>query len=386
VQSFDREVTEVREWRRELHRHPELAFDEVRTSRFVAEKLRSFGLEVTTGIAKTGVVATLRGPAGSTKALALRADMDALPIAEENTFDHRSVAPGIMHACGHDGHTAMLLGAAKRLAARTDLPGSVHFIFQPAEEGEGGGRAMVREGLFERFSAAAVFGMHNWPGLPVGHFAVRAGPMMAASDVFEVVIKGRGAHGAMPDQAVDPIHIGAELVSAAQTVVSRKLSPLEPAVVSVTQFHAGDTWGVIPEQALLRGTARSFTPEASRLIEEQLEQLSRSIAEAHGARAEFSYGRRYPPTINSEAEAALCRKAAEALVGTESVHTDLPPSMGAEDFSFMLGEVPGAYVWLGNGPTEGNCLLHSPHYDFNDEAVHFGVSYWVALVEHFFAE
>lgn len=378
------DLDDVTHWRREIHRYPELGFAEERTSRFVAEKLRSFGLEVTTGIAKTGVVGTLRGREASERAIALRADMDALPIEEKNSFEHRSVHTKTMHACGHDGHMAMLLGAARRLAERPP-PGTVHFVFQPAEEGGGGGALMVREGLFERFPVQAVFGMHNWPGLPLGQFAVRSGPMMAGSDVFEILVKGRGCHGAMPDMGIDPIQIGAEIVTAAQTIVSRKLPPLTAGVVSITQFHAGDAWAVIPEEARLRGTARSFDENISQFLERNLRELSEGIARAHGATTEFTYTRGYPPTINSRAEAEFCQRVTEALVGVENVRTDLPPSMGAEDFAFMLKERPGAYIWLGNGPTDGSCLLHNPHYDFNDSAAAFGVAYWVKLAETFLA-
>ncbi len=378
------DLEEVARWRRDIHRHPELAFAEERTSRFVAEKLRSFGLEVATGIAKTGVVGSLRGREVPSRAIALRADMDALPIEERNTFEHRSVHSKTMHACGHDGHTAMLLGAAKRLAEHPPA-GTVHFVFQPAEESAGGGAAMVDEGLFRRFPAEAVFGMHNWPGLPLGQFAVRSGPMMAGSDQFEIVVKGRGCHGAMPDLGIDPIQIGAAIVSAAQTIVSRKLPPLTSGVVSITQFHAGDAWAVIPEEARLRGTARSFDENISNFLERNLRDLAEGIARAHGASAEVMYRRGYPPTVNTRAEAELCQRVTEALVGAENVRTDLPPSMGAEDFAFMLKQLPGAYIWLGNGPTEGSCLLHNPHYDFNDSAAAFGVAYWVKLAETFFA-
>lgn len=378
------DLDDVTHWRREIHRYPELAYAEERTSRFVADKLRSFGIEVATGIAKTGVVGTLRGRETPGRAILLRADMDALPIEEKNNFEHRSLHSKTMHACGHDGHMAMLLGAARRLAEQPPT-GTVHFVFQPAEEGGGGGALMVREGLFERFPVEAVFGMHNWPGLPLGQFAVRSGPMMAGSDVFEIVVKGRGCHGAMPDMGIDPIQIGAEIVTAAQTIVSRKLPPLTAGVVSITQFHAGDAWAVIPEEARLRGTARSFDENISQFLERNLRELSEGIARAHGAKAEVTYTRGYPPTINSKAEAEFCQKVTEALVGAENVRTDLPPSMGAEDFAFMLKERPGAYIWLGNGPTEGSCLLHNPHYDFNDSASAFGVAYWVKLAETFFA-
>lgn len=378
------ELAEAIEWRHHLHSRPELAFQEMATSEFVAAKLRSFGLEVVTGIAKTGVVATLRGALDQGRALALRCDLDALPLAEDNDFAHRSIRPKVMHACGHDGHTAMLLAAARLLSRNRQAVGLVHFIFQPAEEAEGGGAAMIEDGLFERFPVQAIFGLHNWPGLPVGQFAIRPGAMMAAFDVFELEIMGRGCHGAMPHLGVDPVQLGAEFVMAAQTIVSRKLTPVEPAVVSITQFHAGDAWAVIPERAELRGTARSFTAKTSELIEQHLKQLAEGLAVAHGAQLSLRYERRYPATVNSPVETELCAKVARSVVGAENVRTDLAPSMGAEDFAFMLQRVPGAYIWLGNGPTSGGCQLHNPRYDFNDEALAVGAEYWVQLAEQWF--
>jgi len=372
---------EMTAWRRDLHAHPETAFEEHRTSNVVAGLLTAFGLEVHRGLAKTGVVASLRAGKG-TRAIGLRADLDALPIREENTFAHRSTYDGRMHACGHDGHTAMLLGAAKYLAATRGFDGTVHFIFQPAEENEGGGRAMVEEGLFERFPCDAVYGMHNWPGMAVGQFGVLPGPMMASFDIFEIALTGRGAHAAMPHNGIDPVVAGAALVQALQTIPSRSVNPVDPVVVTVTQFHAGDTWNVIPGQALLRGTTRAFRPEIQDEIERGIRRICAGIDAAYGTSSTVRYERRYPPTINAPRETAVAAAAIAKVVGEENVRTDLQPTMGAEDFAFMLQAKPGCYVWIGNGPGDGGCMLHNPRYDFNDDCLPIGASYWATLVEH----
>ncbi|MCC6610418.1 MAG: amidohydrolase [Burkholderiales bacterium] len=375
---------EMQGWRHALHAQPETAFEETRTAELVAQALNAAGIEVHRGLAGTGVVGTLRSGTGS-HAVGLRADMDALPIQEANTFAHRSRVAGKMHACGHDGHVAMLLGAAKHLAATREFDGTVHFIFQPAEENEGGGRAMVQEGLFERFPVDAVFGMHNWPGLPVGEFAVMPGPMMASSDVFEITLTGRGGHAAMPHHAVDPIVAGSHLVQALQTIVSRNALPADAAVVTVTQFHGGDAWNVIPGEVVLRGTARAFRPEVQDLIESGIARICNGVATAFGAEAAIRYERRYPPTVNTPREAAFAAEVMRSLAGDERVHTNLAPTMGAEDFAFMLQVKPGAYAWIGNGPGESGCVLHNPRYDFNDEILALGASYWVRLAERFLA-
>jgi len=370
---------EMTAWRRHLHTHPETAFEEQETAAFVADRLESFGIKVDTGLTGTGVVGTLA--AGDGPAIGLRADIHALHIAEANDIDYRSVHPGKMHACGHDGHMAMLLGAARYLAETRAFSGTVHFIFQPAEENEGGGRAMIEDGLFRRFPVEAVYGMHNWPGMPVGWFGVRPGPMMAAFDIFEIVVDGHGAHAAMPHLGVDPIVTGSAIVGALQTITSRATDPLDSAVVSVTRFQAGDTWNVLPDRAVLAGTTRSFRPEVRDTLEPAIRRIAGSVAEAHGASAAVHYERRYPPTINDAAETERAAAAAAAVVGADNVDHDPRPSMGAEDFAFMLNEVPGAYVWLGNGGSEGGCTLHNPHYDFNDAALPIGASYWATLVE-----
>ncbi len=373
-------LAELTAQRRDIHAHPELAFDEYRTADLVAGELTRYGLDVHRGIARTGVVGVLKAGAAP-RMIGLRADMDALPVAEQNEFPHHSKHPGKMHACGHDGHTAMLLGAARYLAAHPDFDGTAVFIFQPAEESEGGAAVMIEDGLFERFPVDAVFGLHNWPGIPVGEMAVLPGPVMAGTCTFEISVRGHGCHAAMPHQGVDAIVAGAQLVQALQTVVSRNLHPCESAVVSVTQFHAGEAWNVIPEEVVLRGTIRSFKAEVQELIERAIERLCNGVAAANGAQIGVRFDRRYPPTVNSPAEARFCQEVAKAVLGEERVLTDALPSMGAEDFAYMLREKPGCYVWLGNGPGTGGCTLHNPHYDFNDELLNFGVNYWVRLVQ-----
>lgn len=373
--------TDMTAWRRDIHAHPEIAFEEQRTAEVIATKLAEMGIEVDRGLAKTGVVGTLRGAAAGERAIALRADMDALHIEEKNDFDHRSRHEGKMHACGHDGHSAMLLGAARYLAETRNFAGTVHFIFQPAEEHEGGGRVMIEEGLFDKFPVEAVFGMHNMPGMPVGSFAVCPGPMMAAADSFEMRITGQGAHAAMPHLGVDPIVIAAQIVTALQTIASRITDPLKAVVVSVTQISGGDTWNVIPEEVILRGTTRAFDPAVQEGLEARLRQIADGIAAAAGATVALRYLPGYPPTINSVDEAEFAAQVAEQVAGAENVDREPVPVMGAEDFAFMLQERPGAYIWIGNGPGEGGCTLHNPHYDFNDEILPIGASYWVRLVE-----
>ena len=377
ISAFHQEMTD---WRHDLHRHPETAFEEFRTSDFVAEKLEQFGIEVHRGLAKTGVVGTLKAGAGN-RAIGLRADMDALHITELNDFDHRSVNDGKMHACGHDGHTTMLLGAAKYLSESPDFDGTVHFIFQPAEENEAGGRVMVQDGLFELFPVEAVFGMHNMPGIETGKIAARVGPQMASADFFHLKVKGVGGHGAMPHLAADPVVVAAEIVGAWQSIVSRRADPIESAVISVTMIHGGDTTNVIPEQVELQGTARAFRPEMQVLIEESMRRIAEGICGAHGLVGEFTYERRYPPTINTGDETKVAMAAAANVVGQDNVDPNVTPVMGSEDFGWMLMEKPGCYVFVGNGTGEtGGCMVHNPNYDFNDEILPVGASYWVELV------
>lgn len=377
-------LAELAAIRRDIHAHPELAFKEARTADIVARELAAYGLEVQRGLAKTGVVGVLRKGDG-TRAIGLRADMDALPLQENNEFPHRSVQPGQMHACGHDGHTAILLGAARYLAeniGRLDFDGTVYFIFQPAEEAEGGADVMIKDGLFKQFPMDAVFGMHNWPGIPVGEMAIMPGPVMAGTCSFDISVRGHGCHAAMPHQGVDTLVVASQLVLALQTIVARNLHPCEAAVVSVTQIHGGEAWNIIPNDAVLRGTIRSFKPEVQELVERAMERLCAGIASAFGAQITVSFDNRYPATVNSVAEAELCQRTADSLLGEKNVRKNESPSMGGEDFSFMLQEKPGCYVWLGNGPGTGGCSLHNPHYDFNDDILPFGISYWVRLVEN----
>ncbi|PWC52013.1 peptidase M20 [Azospirillum sp. TSA6c] len=380
VTGLDGLTADMTDWRRDLHAHPETAFEEQRTSDFVAEKLASFGLEVHRGLAKTGLVGILRN--GEGPMVGFRADMDALHIHEETNLPHSSRNPGRMHACGHDGHTAMLLGAARYLTEHPDLfRGTIVFIFQPAEENEGGGRVMVEEGLFDRFPVEKIFGMHNWPGLEVGRIALRPGPLMAAYDIFELTLTGKGTHAGMPHMGTDTIMVGSQIVSALQTIASRSVHPIDSAVVSVTQFHAGDTWNVLPGTAVLRGTVRTFRPEVQDLVQRRMGEVATAIAAGFGVEASLRYERRYPPTTNSAAETELARRAAARVVGEQALDLDPMPSMGAEDFSFMLQKRPGCYVWVGAGPSDQGRNLHSPHYDFNDAVLPIGASYWVRLAE-----
>ena len=377
---MDRLTADMTEWRRDLHAHPETAFEEQRTSDFVAEKLASFGLEVHRGLARTGVVGILRN--GEGPMVGFRADMDALHIHEETNLPHSSRNPGRMHACGHDGHTAMLLGAARHLTENPSLfQGTIAFIFQPAEENEGGGRVMVEEGLFDRFPVEKVFGMHNWPGLAVGRIALRPGPLMAAYDIFELTLTGRGTHAGMPHMGTDTIMVGSQIVSGWQTIAARSVHPIDSAVVSVTQFHAGDTWNVLPATAVLRGTVRTFRPEVQDLVQRRMGEVATAIAGGFGVEASLRYERRYPPTTNSVEETELARQAAARVVGEDALDLDPMPSMGAEDFSFMLQKRPGCYIWVGAGPSDQGRNLHSPHYDFNDAVLPIGASYWVRLAE-----
>lgn len=372
---------ELTGWRRDLHAHPELGFEEHRTSDFVARKLEEFGLEVHRGIAKTGVVGVLRAGHGGNQAIGLRADMDALPINEANDVPYKSTAPGKMHACGHDGHTTMLLGAARYLAETKRFDGTAYFIFQPAEETAGGGRVMVEEGLLERFPMSAIYGMHNWPGLAVGRIGAVIGPVMASMDTFEIAVTGLGSHAAMPHLGRDPIVAGANLVSTLQTIASRSIAPTDAVVVSVTQFHAGDAWNVIPETVNIRGTVRTLDRNVQKGMEPALRRICEGLAHAHGIAMDLTYTYGYPVTVNTAAETEFAREVAGQVVGADNVQPALAPSMGAEDFAFMLEKRPGCYVWVGNGPTDGGRQLHNPRYDFNDDILPTGVAYWGELVE-----
>ncbi len=370
--------------RRDIHAHPEMAFKENRTSDVIAGALSAMGIEVHRGLAGTGVVGTLRAGTGS-RSIALRADMDALPLQERNDFTHRSRHDGCMHACGHDGHTAMLLAAADYLSGHGNFDGTVYFIFQPAEESEGGARVMIEQGLFDLFPADAVFGLHNWPGLPVGQFGIFQGPVMASADRFDITITGHGAHAGMPHQGTDCLLAGSALTQALQSVVSRTLDPLDSAVLSITRFHAGEAYNITPDNATLGGTVRAHRAEVQDQIEAAMRQICHGIATSFGVHVNLDFRRGYPATVNSPAETQQCLQTAREVVGLDCVIKDLRPSMGAEDFSFMLQQKPGCYVWLGNGLGEGGCMLHNPHYDFNDEVLSVGASYWARLVDRVLA-
>ena len=370
---------EVTEWRRALHTMPELLYEVHKTAAFVAERLREFGCdEVVTGIGRTGVVGLINGKPGRDGAICLRADMDALPIHEATGRPYASKTAGVMHACGHDGHTAMLLGAAKYLAETRNFAGSVAVIFQPAEEGGAGGEAMVKDGMMERFGIASVYGMHNMPGLPVGRFATRPGPLMAGTAEFTITVKGRGGHAAMPHGTVDPIVAASALVTALQTIVSRSTDPIEALVVSVTKFHAGDAYNIIPQQAEIAGTVRALKKEVHELAEKRIREVSAGIAAAHGGSVDIAYDLNYPVTFNHADETAFAISIAQGIAGAPNVTPDTPPVMGGEDFSYMLEARPGAFIFIGNGDTAN---LHNPAYDFNDEVIPHGISYWVNLAE-----
>ena len=385
---------ELKAIRRDLHAHPELCFEEHRTSDTIARLLESWGIPVVRGLGKTGLVGVLEGKDTNGPAIGLRADMDALPLQELNSFAHASVHPGKMHACGHDGHCAMLLGAALYLAAHRDFSGTVYLIFQPAEEGEGGGRAMIEDGLFTRFPMEAVFGMHNWPGIPVGHFAVTPGPMMASSNDFRITVKGKGSHAALPHLGTDPVMIAVQIAQGLQTILTRNKKPIDTAVLSITQIHAGTTTNIVPDEAVMVGTVRTFTIEVLDLIESRMRDIAQGAALAYGAQVEVDFQRKYPPLVNHPGPTKFVTGVLQSLVGAERVDAQTEPTMGAEDFAFMLQEKPGCYVFIGNGDGAhreaghglGPCTLHNGSYDFNDELLPLGASFWVKLVNDWFAQ
>lgn len=384
---------EIQTLRRTIHAHPELRYEETSTSDLVASTLAGWGIDVHRGLGKTGVVGVLKRGNG-TRSVGLRADMDALPIHELNTFEHRSRNEGKMHACGHDGHTAMLLGAARYLAKHGQFDGTVVFIFQPAEEGGAGAKAMIEDGLFERVPVDAVFGIHNWPGMPAGHFGVTEGPIMASSNEFRIDIKGVGSHAALPHYGHDPVFTAAQIVNALQSIITRNKKPLDTAVLSITQIHAGDAVNVVPNDAWLAGTVRTFTTDTLDLIESRLRKITASTAEAYDCTAEVTFYRNYPPTVNSSKETQFAAEVMREIVGEDRVNASVEPTMGAEDFSFMLLEKPGCYAFLGNGDGghrdaghgAGPCMLHNASYDFNDQLLPVGSSYWVQLATKFLAQ
>jgi hippurate hydrolase len=370
---------EITEWRRDLHAHPELQYDVHRTAGSVSERLKSFGCDdVVTGLGRTGVVGVIRGSKPGGKVIGMRADMDALPIEEATTVAYKSTVPGKMHACGHDGHTAMLLGAAKYLAETRNFAGTAVVIFQPAEEGGAGARAMMDDGLFDRFGIEEVFGMHNYPGMPIGQFAIRSGPMMASTDTIAIDLEGVGGHAAWPHFGVDTVLVGAQIVNQLQSIVARNVDPLHAAVISICMFQAGHTDNVIPQQAKLRGTARALSPKVRDLLQKRVREVVEGTARAYGAKAELTYTTGYPVLVNEERKTAFAAGVAREVAGKDKVNTDCAPLMGAEDFAFMLQERPGAFIYIGNG---NSAQLHNPAYDFNDEAIPVGTSYWVRLAE-----
>ena len=381
--------------RRDLHAHPELCFEEVRTADIVAAKLTEWGIPMHRGMGTTGVVGIVHGRDGGAcgRGVGLRADMDALPMQEFNTFAHASQHAGKMHACGHDGHTAMLLAAAQHLAQHRDFDGTVYLIFQPAEEGGGGAREMIKDGLFTHFPMEAVFGMHNWPGMPAGSFAVSPGPVMASSNEFKITIRGKGSHAALPHNGIDPVPVACQLVQAFQTIITRNKKPVDAGVISVTMIHAGEATNVVPDYCVLEGTVRTFSIEVLDMIEQRMRELSEGLCAAFGAHCEFVFDRNYPPTINSAPEAAFAREVMATIVGADKVLAQ-EPTMGAEDFSYMLQAKPGAYCFIANGDGQhremghggGPCTLHNPSYDFNDELIPLGATYWVELATRWLAQ
>lgn len=385
ILAFQNELQQIR---RDIHAHPELCYEEERTADVVAARLTEWGIPIVRGLGVTGVIGIIKNGT-SPRAIGLRADMDALPMQELNTFGHASRHAGKMHACGHDGHTAMLLGAAHYLSRHRNFDGTVYLIFQPAEEGGGGARRMIDDGLFEKYPMEAIYGMHNWPGIPVGQFGVVAGPMMASSNEFRVVVKGKGAHAAQPHRGIDPVMVAVQVAQAWQTIVSREKNPLDTAVLSITQIHAGSATNVIPDEAVMVGTVRTFTTRVLDLIQQRMQEIANGIAAAFNATIEFDFQRNYPPLVNHAAETAFAVKAMQAVVGAANVDTNVEPTMGAEDFAYMLQAKPGCYVFIGNGEGDhrvaghglGPCQLHNASYDFNDQLLPIGASYWVRLAE-----
>ena len=385
LNSINQMQDEMKTWRRDLHRIPEIGLKEYKTSSYIKEKLKTWDIEYKEGYSNTGVVAWVKGAKGnSDKSIGLRADFDALPMTEKNNFDHKSTNAGMMHACGHDGHTSMLLGAAKYLSENPDFDGTVHFIFQPGEEGFGGGEKMIQDGLFQDFKIDEVYALHNWPGLKLGQFGVSTGPMMAAVDEFDIVVKGKGGHAAMPDLAVDPVVIASQIINSLQTIISRIINPIDKALISVTKIHGGSAYNVIDDEVKLGGTVRTFKNKTRDLIEKKIHDTAKGIALANGGEAEIQYYRKYPATINSKNESIFAGDVAKELVGEKNVVRDIEPSMGGEDFSYLLNEKPGSYLYIGQKDNNHNAHLHTTQYDFNDYLLPLGVNYWIELVKKFF--
>ena len=387
LNSINQMLDEMKSWRQDLHKIPEIGLEEYETSKYIKNKLKEFNINFKEGYSNTGLVAWVKGNKGnSNKSIGLRADFDALPMPEKNNFEYKSSKDGMMHACGHDGHTSMLLGAAKYISENNDFDGTVYFIFQPGEEGFAGGKKMIEDGLFDDFSIDEVYALHNWPDLPLGSFGVNSGPMMAAVDEFDIIVKGKGGHAAFPQLVIDPIIVASQIVTAIQTIISRSTDPVDKALISITKIHGGTAYNVIDDEVKLSGTIRTFKPETRSFIEKKIEEIANGIAKAHGAGAniEFDLINKYPPTINSKKESEFAAKIAKQMVGEENVNTNIDPSMGGEDFSYLLNKKPGSYLYIGQGDENHKAHLHTTKYDFNDNLLPIGVNYWVNLVKNFF--
>ena len=387
LNSINQMLDEMKSWRQDLHKIPEIGLEEYETSKYIKNKLKEFNINFKEGYSNTGLVAWVKGNKGnSNKSIGLRADFDALPMPEKNNFEYKSSKDGMMHACGHDGHTSMLLGAAKYISENNDFDGTVYFIFQPGEEGFAGGKKMIEDGLFDDFSIDEVYALHNWPDLPLGSFGVNSGPMMAAVDEFDIIVKGKGGHAAFPQLVIDPIIVASQIVTAIQTIISRSTDPVDKALISITKIHGGTAYNVIDDEVKLSGTIRTFKPETRSFIEKKIEEIANGIAKAHGAGAniEFDLINKYPPTINSKKESEFAAKIAKQMVGEENVNTDIDPSMGGEDFSYLLNKKPGSYLYIGQGDENHKAHLHTTKYDFNDNLLPIGVNYWVNLVKEYF--
>ncbi len=385
LNSINQMQEEMKEWRRDLHRIPEIGLQEHKTSEFIQNKLKSWNIDFKTGYANTGIVAWIKGNRGNgEKTIGLRADFDALPMTEKNSFDHKSMNEGMMHACGHDGHTTMLLGAAKYIKENPEFDGTVYFIFQPGEEGFGGGEKMIQDGLFNDHKIDEVYALHNWPELPLGHFGISTGAMMAAVDEYDIIVKGKGGHAALPHLAIDPIVIASQIVLSLQTIISRFLNPVDNALITVTKIHGGSAYNVIDDEVVLNGTVRTFKKEIRDKIEKRINETAKGIAKANGGEAEVVYFRKYPPTINSKKESVFSSIVAKELVGEKNVQMDVEPSMGGEDFSYLLNEKPGSYLYIGQRDSNHKDYLHTTKYDFNDDLLPIGVNFWVNLVKNFF--
>ena len=387
LNSINQMQEEMKEWRQDLHRIPEIGLEEYETSAYIKDKLKSWNIQFKEGYSNTGLVAWVEGSKSkSNKSIGLRADFDALPMPEKNEFNHKSIKKGMMHACGHDGHTTMLLGAAKYLSENNDFDGTVHFIFQPGEEGFAGGKKMIEDGMFTDFNIQEVYALHNWPELPLGTIALNSGPMMAAVDEFDITVLGKGGHAAMPQLAVDPVVIASQIVIAVQTIISRSINPVDKALISITKIHGGTAYNVIDDEVKLSGTIRTFKPETRSFIEKKMKEISEGIAKAQGGgvNIEFDLVNKYPATINSKKESEFAASVAKKVVGEENVITDIDPCMGGEDFSYLLNEKPGSYLYIGQGDNNHSAHLHTTKYDFNDNLLPLGVNFWVDLVKNYF--